>query len=126
MYPPRRTPAITLPVTARLGHLGEAVELFRKNQLVPAWNSTCEAIIARPFHPEAWLLLAEIAQAALQPELSRDCFARVRELTPKWKKLQQFGKSSPPKGRARIELPPLPQALQCNPPFSSIPVRSRG
>ena len=107
----RRGKPLVLPVTARLGQLGAATELLRKNQLAAAWTATVEAITARPFHPEGWLLLAEIGFLALQPELSRQCVEHARALAPKWKKAQQFTKHGAAKGRARVELPALPEAL---------------
>jgi glycosyltransferase involved in cell wall biosynthesis/tetratricopeptide (TPR) repeat protein len=107
----QRGKPISLPTAARLGHLGPAVELFQKNQLVPAWKSACEAIEARPFHPEGWLLLGEIAQAASQPQLAKQCLARAESLAPKWKKLRQSNKSAQPKAKAQAELPALPETL---------------
>ena len=107
----RRGKPLVLPAAARLGHLGAATEALRKNQLVPAWNAATEAVIARPFHPEAWLLLAELAQLAVQPELARQCVEHARALTPQWKKVSQFAKANHARGRARVELPALPEAL---------------
>ncbi len=107
----RRGKPLVLPAAARLGQLGAATELLRKNRLAAAWTATVEAMTARPFHPEGWLLLAEIAQLAWQPELSRQCVEWARTLTPKWKRVQQFARNGGAKGRVQVELPALPEAL---------------
>src|SRR5262249_55573607 len=62
--PVRKAQPITLPSCALVGHLGEAREFQKKKNLAGAWKSAVAAIEARPFHPEAALLLAEIALAA--------------------------------------------------------------
>src|SRR6185436_8150884 len=62
--PPRAAKPIELPPCAKVGHLGEARSLLKQAKLLPAWNAAIAAWQLRPFHPEAFLLLAEIARAA--------------------------------------------------------------
>ena len=105
----RSSKPITLPPVAKIGHLGEARELFRQGKLVPAWNKTVAALNVRPFHPEAFLLLGEIAQAAGDSKQATE-FAAHATLAPKWKPAQQFLKS-PAKAQVEVELPALPLSL---------------
>jgi GT2 family glycosyltransferase/glycosyltransferase involved in cell wall biosynthesis/tetratricopeptide (TPR) repeat protein len=86
----RKSASISLAACAQIGHLGEARELLRKKSLPAAWNSTVSAISARPYHPEGYLLLAEIAQAAGSGDSARN-FAKVaREMAPGWAPPKQF------------------------------------
>ena len=71
--PPRAVAAITLPAAAMVGHLDAARELLERKKLREAWEAARAAIAARPFHPEAFLLLAEIAQAAGDSVSARTC-----------------------------------------------------
>jgi GT2 family glycosyltransferase/tetratricopeptide (TPR) repeat protein/glycosyltransferase involved in cell wall biosynthesis len=81
---------LVLPPCALLGHLAEARELLKKKKLDAAWASTLAAINARPFHPEAALILAEIAQAAGDSVSARHCAQYARTLAPEWKPAKQF------------------------------------
>src|SRR5688572_3396782 len=102
---------IVLPACAKLGHLGEARELLRQHKLEAAWTATVSALSVRPYHPEAFLLLAEIAQAAGEVKLAKELVQRARQMAPKWKPAQQFSKASPAKSSAKLELPALPGYL---------------
>jgi tetratricopeptide (TPR) repeat protein len=86
----RKPNVLTLPETAKIGHLGEARELLNRKQYAPAWSSAAGAIARRPFHCEAWLMLAEIARAAGDPDLARACAAKSKKLAPDWKPARQF------------------------------------
>ncbi len=81
---------IELPACARIGHLGEARNLLGRKQLEPAWNATWEALRQRPFHPEAWLTLAEIAEAAGDLKQAKALADRARTMAPKWKPASRF------------------------------------
>lgn len=106
---------ITLPPVARLGHLGAARELHGRKQWVAAWQATLEAIRIRPFHPEAFLVLAEIARDIGDGALARRCAERARLLAPAWKPVRKFLKALPSKGRpSRLALPPAAE-LDRNP-----------
>jgi glycosyltransferase involved in cell wall biosynthesis/Tfp pilus assembly protein PilF len=86
--PPRQT--LALPPCALLGQLGPARELLRRRKLPEAWTATRAALEARPFHPEAWLLLAEIASAAGASDPARQCAQHARQLAPEWKPARKF------------------------------------
>ena len=107
---------IELPACARVGQLIGARALLGRKQLMEAWNATVEALSRRPFHPEAWLTLAEIAQAAGDSQQAKSLADWTRAMAPKWKPAQQFARKSGPvargKGAARVTLPALPEALR--------------
>ncbi|MEW6158990.1 MAG: glycosyltransferase [Verrucomicrobiota bacterium] len=90
----RRTAApIVLPATAKIGNLSEARALLRERKFDSAWSATLAALDLRPFHPEAWLLLAEIAQSAGDIALARRCADRALQMVPKWKPARQLLKT---------------------------------
>jgi glycosyltransferase involved in cell wall biosynthesis/Tfp pilus assembly protein PilF len=104
---------IALPAAAKLGHLGTARELLKQHKFVPAWTATLEALAIRPFHPEAYLLLAEIATKAGDTKRTQECVDRARALAPNWKTLKQFSKHhSARKSAGKPELPPLPASAE--------------
>jgi glycosyltransferase involved in cell wall biosynthesis/predicted Zn-dependent protease len=108
--PPRQAAPLQLPPCALLGHLGEARELLRRKKLREAWEATRAAIAVRPFHPEAYLLLAEIAAAAGDSVSARRCAQHARDLAPGFRPAKQFLQSHP-RGRTRPEWLHLPEAL---------------
>lgn len=113
----KRKPAqplkITLPAVAKLGHLGAARELLQQGRFVPAWNAVVAALAIRPFHPEAYLLLAEIAGQTGDTKRMKECVDRARTLAPNWKTLKQFSKHHPArKSPGKVELPPLPANVE--------------
>ncbi len=83
------TSAKTSPV-AKIGALAPARDLFGKKQFASAWQATINAIVKRPFHPEAFLLLAEIALAAGDAASARQCAKLAQSLAPGWKPAKQF------------------------------------
>jgi len=80
--PVKSTAPIKLPPCAVAGHLGEARDLLKKKKLRAAWESASAAIQTRPFHPEAYLFLAEVAQAAGDPASARHCVQHAAGLAP--------------------------------------------
>jgi glycosyltransferase involved in cell wall biosynthesis/tetratricopeptide (TPR) repeat protein len=123
--PDRSSKPLTLPPVARIGHLAPARAFLSDGELEAAWKATTAALVARPFHPEAFLLLAEIARAAGETKRSRELAEHARKLAPKWKPAQQFLKTGAPDsnparsakhGRAlakpefRAPMPPLPDS----------------
>jgi glycosyltransferase involved in cell wall biosynthesis/predicted Zn-dependent protease len=109
------------PAAARLGQLDEARELFGRKNLDAAWSAALTAVAQRPFHPEAFLLLAEIALAAGAGRLAKECAQRARDFAPGWKPARQF-LGQPLKGDAKPDwlqsssiLPPpsLPRLSVC-------------
>jgi GT2 family glycosyltransferase/glycosyltransferase involved in cell wall biosynthesis/Tfp pilus assembly protein PilF len=101
---------IKLPPCALIGHLAEARELLKKKNLRAAWEATLAAIAARPFHPEAHLLLAEITQAAGDSVSARDCAQHARNLAPEWKPAKQFLKG-PLRGNTKPDWVQLPATI---------------
>jgi GT2 family glycosyltransferase/glycosyltransferase involved in cell wall biosynthesis/SAM-dependent methyltransferase/tetratricopeptide (TPR) repeat protein len=85
-----KTAPIQLPPCALLGNLREARELLKKKQHRSAWEATLAALQIRPFHPEAHLLLAQIAQAAGAGDAARQYAHRARNLVPEWRPARQF------------------------------------
>jgi len=91
-----------VPVVARLGNLDEARLLFERREFEQAWKSALAAISIRPFHPEAYLLLAEIALTSGAGASARACAQRARELAPHWNAPRQF-LQKPLKGTSKLE-----------------------
>lgn len=111
--PVRKITSLTLPSCAKLGQLDTARTLLQQRQLPEAWSATLLALQERPFHPEAVLLLGEIAGAAGDPVRPRQLAERAAKMAPRWKPAQQFLKQlKNTKGPARVQLPALPESLQ--------------
>ncbi|HXP59517.1 MAG TPA: glycosyltransferase, partial [Dongiaceae bacterium] len=101
---------IKLPACALVGHLGNARESLRLRKLSVAWESTLAAIQARPFHPEAFLLLGEIAHTAGDSVSARRCAQHALSLAPGWKPPKKFLKRNL-RGNVRLPWLVLPDAL---------------
>ncbi|HEY1171408.1 MAG TPA: glycosyltransferase family 29 protein [Verrucomicrobiae bacterium] len=84
-----KAPAIHLPRAALLGDLRGAREAMDKRVLPLAWERTVKALNERPFHPEAWLLLADVAQAMGDITMAIHCAHEAKKLTPRWKEVQR-------------------------------------
>jgi glycosyltransferase involved in cell wall biosynthesis/tetratricopeptide (TPR) repeat protein len=84
------SPARSTPLVGLLGGLAKARELLASRKMPEAWCAASEAIQARPHHPEAWLLLAEIALALGDSAAARRCADRARHMAPGWKPARQF------------------------------------
>ena len=99
---PRKQNEITLPSCARKGDLAGARALFGKNRLAASWNAVCKEIGERPFHPEAYLLLGEIANKAGDGSKADSCSKILSALVPNWAPAKQFArKLRKRKGRQR-------------------------
>ena len=79
-----------LPPCGLLEHLGEARELLRQKNPRAAWEATLAAIAKRPFHPEAYLLLAEIALAVGDGQDAKLCADYARRIAPEFKAAKKF------------------------------------
>lgn len=106
-----RSAPITLPPCALLGHLSEARQFFNIKRLPAAWDSVRAALKHRPFHPEAYLLLAEIALAAGDSVSARKCAQHARDIAPDFKPAKRFLKGSL-RGNAKPAWLVLPEVLQ--------------
>jgi glycosyltransferase involved in cell wall biosynthesis/ADP-heptose:LPS heptosyltransferase len=87
------------PPVSKLGSLEEAIAQLRNKDHPAAWQRALAAIRLRPFHPEAYLLLGEIAHAAGDFARARACAERAQRMAPKWKAVKKFLKTIPGKGR---------------------------
>ena len=95
----KQTEKIEPPAAALLGKLDAARQAFGQKQYRAAWDLAAVAIQERPYHPGAWLLMAECAREAGAQTQSRLCVERARKLAPRWKPAAQFAKN--PAGPAR-------------------------
>jgi glycosyltransferase involved in cell wall biosynthesis/FMN phosphatase YigB (HAD superfamily)/Tfp pilus assembly protein PilF len=105
---------ITLPPCALSGHLAEARELVRQKKFRAAWEAALSALASRPFHPEAFLLLAEIAQSVGDGQSAKLCADHARRIAPGWKPARKF-LNQRLKGGARPEWLKLPESLNSQP-----------
>lgn len=88
---PAGTPApVVLPSCASIGTLGKAREWLRQSKHREAWELVAAALKSRPCHPEALLLLAEIAASVGDGQSARLCAEQSRRLAPDWKPARQF------------------------------------
>ena len=104
------TKIFSLPAVARIGQLDDARELFATKNFEAAWTAVLAALAQRPFHPEAFLLLAEIALAISAGDIAKLCAQRARDLAPGWNLPKQF-LSKPLKATTKPEWLALPPAL---------------
>ncbi|MCH2379021.1 MAG: tetratricopeptide repeat protein, partial [Pedosphaera sp.] len=78
-----------LPTAALVGNLDHAQELLGQGLHIESWQETLKAIEQRPFHPEAYLHLAEIALEAGDAQQAAKCLEALNALTPSWEIPQQ-------------------------------------
>ncbi len=105
--PAKQVAKITLPPAALVGQLEQAREFLRQKDYQSAWEFASIAIKARPFHPEAYLLLGKIAQSAGDFACARRCGQEAAKLAPNWKPAKQFLKAIPGgKGKLGTFAPP--------------------
>ncbi len=86
----RQTRGIELPDCARVAYLGAAREQFAKRRFRESWESTVQALRQRPYHPEGYLHLAEIARAVGDASTARTCAQYARAIAPHWKPAKTF------------------------------------
>lgn len=102
---------LTMPTVAHLGNLAAARGLLGQGQILAALNQTVSALEVRPYHPEAFLLLAEICRDAGDFKRAFEFANHARRIAPGWTAAQQFLKSPKSEGDAKIELPPRVDSL---------------
>ncbi len=90
---------VPTPACAEIGALKMARDRMQHRELATAWQATLAALTQRPFHPEAFLLLAEIAHAAGDFASARLCAERARHLAPPWKPARRFLQKCPNNGK---------------------------
>ena len=111
----RTQPAITLPTCARMGDLAEARALFSKNRYTAAWDAVKNELKERPFHPEAYLLLTEIAFKAGDSGKAESCAKILSKMVPNWAPGKQLArKLNKRRGRQRqrVTLGDIPMPSQ--------------
>ena len=101
----------SLPPCALIGNLVEASALLRQKKLPAAWAAACAALQLRPFHPEGYLLLAEIAQAAQDAVAARACAQFARQIAPEFQPAKRFLKGKL-FGNLKPEWLVLPETIQ--------------
>ena len=107
----RRKAPLTLPPCALIGQVAKARQLLANRKTREAWEATLGSIQARPHHPEAYLLLAEIAFAVGDSQSARLCAEHSRRIAPGYKPAKQF-LNRRLKGGARAEWLRLPETVQ--------------
>ena len=110
-FQPAAMPPIELPTAARLGGLEKAQGLLRRKKHLGAWNAVLEALNLRPFHPDAYLQMIEIALDSGDERQAMVCAQRLIELTPQWKMAKQIHASLSKGSNGRvsaIDWTPLP------------------
>ncbi|HVM59858.1 MAG TPA: glycosyltransferase [Verrucomicrobiae bacterium] len=115
---PAKAAPIELPPCGLVGYIGEARNLLQKSKFREAWESTLAALAMRPYHPEAYLLLAEIARTAGDSNSARVCAEHAKRLAPDWKPARQF-LNQRLKGNTRLDWLTLPETLAKQAPSSA-------
>ena len=101
-----------LPTAALVGNLDHAQELLGQGLHIESWQEALKAIDQRPFHPEAYLHLAEVALNADDPLQAAKCLETLSSLTPNWKIPQQTLNAitqQPHTQSSKIDWPELPE-----------------
>jgi FkbM family methyltransferase len=105
---------LTLPEVSFQGDLLAARDAFKSKNIPDAWRLACTAIEERPFHPEGWVFLSEVAVSAGHRTLARRCAQKAVALAPNWKpaKRQLSGiAGGAEKPTAELSEPPLREGL---------------
>ena len=108
---PRKPAPIALPACALVGHIAEARQFVGQKKFRAAWESTIAAIAKRPFHPEAFLMLAEIALAVNDGDDAKLCADYALRIAPEFKSAKKF-LNQRLRGNSRPEWLKLPDQVQ--------------
>jgi|DewCreStandDraft_1066081.scaffolds.fasta_scaffold00095_95 glycosyltransferase involved in cell wall biosynthesis/FMN phosphatase YigB (HAD superfamily)/tetratricopeptide (TPR) repeat protein len=111
---PVSQPSLVLPPCALLGNLRRARELWLRRDARGAWQATLQALEERPFHPEAYLLMAEIARGVGAGKVARRCAEHARRIAPGYKPARKFAGQSF-SGDHKPEWMELPEPLRADP-----------
>lgn len=99
------------PRVASIGSLKEAHDLMDRMEYASAWNATLHAISLRPFHPDAYLQMVEIALSAGDDLQAQICAERLLQMTPHWdiaKKVHNSLHAHKKAIHSKIKLPVIP------------------
>ena len=105
---------MTLPEVAFRGYLLAAQKAFQGQNPLEAWRLGCTAIEERPFHPEGWVFLSEVAASTGHRTLARQCAQKATTLAPNWKPARKRLSSipgGPDKPTIELSDPPLREGL---------------
>jgi tetratricopeptide (TPR) repeat protein len=106
-----KAPKTELPPIATLASLKKVHDLLNRKKHLKAWNAALEVIALRPFHPDAYLQMVEIALAAEDERQAFLCAERLLHLTPNWdmaRKIHSAMKALKKGKRSKIKWTPLP------------------
>lgn len=104
-------PKLEVPPAGRLGSLQKVHDLIARKKYLKAWNAALEAIALRPFHPDAYLQMVDIALAAGDERQALVCAQRLIELTPNWdmaKRVHQSLANEKGHRKSKVKWTPLP------------------
>jgi len=105
---------MTLPEVSFRGDLLAAQKAFQGQNPLEAWRLGCNAIEERPFHPEGWVFLSEVAASTGHRTLARQCAQKATTLAPNWKPARKRLSSvpgGPDKPSIELSEPPLREGL---------------
>lgn len=105
-----------LPDIAHLGRLDDAVSVLNSGDFARAWSMGIEALNIRPFHPEAWVFLAETAVKAGNYSLARRCARKAAAMVPKWKPAKKLTSGIPDRADAPLVTLDEPPFREGQPP----------
>jgi glycosyltransferase involved in cell wall biosynthesis/tetratricopeptide (TPR) repeat protein len=116
MIPPSLIPGgnaeIKVPAAGEVGSLEKVHALVEKRKFLKAWNATLDAIRQRPFHPDAYLQMVDIALRAEDIRQALACAERLIRMTPNWTTARQIHdslkKERKPK-KSKVRWTPLPK-----------------
>ena len=103
---------IVIPVTAELGSLEKVHEFVESKKYLKAWNAALEAISIRPFHPDAYMQMVDIALRAQDSRQAYSCAQRLIKMTPNWemaRKIHTSLKSERKRKKSNVKWTPLPR-----------------
>ena len=101
-----------IPPCAQIAMLHQVETLLKAGDHLGAWNACLAAIALRPFHPEAYLQMAEIALDAKDEQQAMRCIKRLLQLTPQWdipNNVHRSLKQQHSLSQSKIAWPPLPE-----------------
>jgi glycosyltransferase involved in cell wall biosynthesis/Tfp pilus assembly protein PilF len=105
---------MTLPEVSFRGDLLAAQKAIQGQNPLEAWRLGCTAIEERPFHPEGWVFLSEVAASTGHRTLARQCAQKATTLAPNWKPARKRLSSipgGPDKPTIELSEPPLREGL---------------
>lgn len=108
---PSESKPLEVPPAGRLGTLRKVHELLERKKYLKAWNAALEAIALRPFHPDAYLQMVDIALSADDEQQARVCADRLLSMTPEWdmaKKVHASLNTGQKLRKSKIKWTPLP------------------